>query len=89
MHGQQNIKKNIVIARRLYLFHGLKVTSKNNLTRLQNTQPHNLYETVYVNGGIYDGVGTLSKFRSDKHNVMDKCTIEFNKIVSCTQPPEV
>jgi hypothetical protein len=55
LHAIQN---NIVVVRCLYLFYGLKVTS-NNLKRLHKTQPYNLYEIVYVNSGIYDGVGTL------------------------------
>jgi len=52
------LNNNIVAVRRLCLFYSLKVTS-NYLLRLHNTHLHNLYETVYVNSGIYDGVRTL------------------------------
>lgn len=79
VHVKQN--NNVVVVRRLCLFYGLKVTS-NNLQRLHNTHPHNLYETVYVYSGIYDGIGTLLSLDLKKHNVMDTCTTEFNKIVS-------
>ena len=34
------------------------ILTSNNLLRLHNTHPHNFYGTVYVNSGIYDGVGT-------------------------------